>query len=45
MNHYLQFILSLVGRLYEHYESYQFQQIQIREILTHGEYDKDKWKL
>jgi mRNA interferase HigB len=24
--------------------NYQFQQILIREILTHEEYDKDKWK-
>ena len=24
--------------------SYKFQQILIREILTHEEYDKDKWK-
>lgn len=24
--------------------NYQFQQILIREILTHEEYDEDKWK-
>lgn len=24
--------------------NYQYQQILIREILTHDEYDKDKWK-
>jgi mRNA interferase HigB len=24
--------------------NYQFQQILIREILTHEEYNKDKWK-
>ena len=24
--------------------NYQYQQILIREILTHKEYDKDKWK-
>ena len=24
--------------------NYQYQQILIREILTHEEYDKDKWK-
>lgn len=24
--------------------NYQFQQILIREILTHAEYDEDKWK-
>jgi mRNA interferase HigB len=25
--------------------NYQYQQILIREILTHEEYDNDKWKL
>jgi mRNA interferase HigB len=24
--------------------NYQFQQVLIREILTHEEYDKEKWK-
>ena len=24
--------------------NYQFQQVLIREILTHKEYDEDKWK-